>query len=804
MAEEKIGRYEVIKELGRGGMGVVYLARDPLINREVALKMVQVEGFTDEQAREIKERFHREAMAAGRLNHPNIVTVYDVGEHEGNTFIAMEYVPGRSLEDVLCEDALMSLPRIAEIIEGIAGALDHAHSKGIVHRDIKPANILLPAQGGVRVTDFGIARIEDMRMTREGAMLGSPSYMSPEQILGREIDHRSDIFSLGVILYIMLTGEKPFPGESLATLTYRIVQENPTPPSQLVQGLDPRFDAIIAKALAKSADKRYSSAGELARDVRAVVETTGGETLVAKALSSSGTVVTEPSNKTVQSYPSITAIPVSDSTIRSVAEAKEEAIVPRTLPRRLTFPALVVLALILAIAVMWKVFGARPATKQSTRVPAPTSGQLQKEYSPVGIVPRAYILWRDANYAVEEKNWSKAQALLKELELISPADAEAQMLLGRVTKQLQGDSGAIDRYARALQLSPDLKKDAQLLADLIEILGSRNSRAVKEAMSIIVEQMSDIAEKPLIEAVASGNKVQARNALLTLVAIWNKRLDKNPNDADTLLKLARAYYQLNEHEKAMTNYSKLLSVRASEKNNPELIVNLVEMLNSNKPELAKDILVRQVGPPAIPSLEQITTQRGAKLYNNARETLKAILTEQVKNEPRNASPALKLAFLLFEMKLYENAFEALSEAIKRDSSLSADPKVLEMVYQTLEWENAGKALEVIAYQIGEKAIPRLNKAIESDNHFARWNGVKVLQMMGKAQNLDITALLIRDLLDKNSTCAIRLKAVEELAKGSDSRVPQAIASAMEDPVARKCGKKAYKQALEKLSPPTSQ
>lgn len=783
----------------------MYLARDPLINREVALKMLQVEGFTEEQVREIKERFHREAMAAGKLNHPNIVTVYDVGEHEGNTFIAMEYVPGRSLEDVLCEDALMRMSRVLEIIEGLAGALDHAHSKGIVHRDIKPANILLPAQGGVRVTDFGIARIEDMRMTREGAMLGSPSYMSPEQILGREIDHRSDIFSLGVILYIMLTGEKPFPGESLATLTYRIVQENPTPPSQLVQGLDPRFDAIIAKALAKNPDKRYSGAGELATDVRAVIETSREETLVVKTIQTSCREEGNLSDRTVQSYPSITAIPVSDSVLRTTKEVKDQTFLPRTAvshSRRLTVPALVTLVLIVGIAAMWKIFGTKPPMANH-RAPVATTVALQKEYTPVGVIPRPYILWRDANSAIAQQNWSKAYSLLKELELISPADAEAQMLLGRVSREIQGDATAIDKYARALQLSPDLKKDSRLLADLIEILGSGNSRAVKEAISIIVEQMADIAEKPLIEAVASKNRVQSRNALLTLVEIWNKKVGNNPQDAETLLKLARAYYQLNDYEKAMTAYSKLLSLRPAEKNDPELIVNLVEMLNSSKPELAKEILANQVGSPAIPTLEQITPQRGAKFYNNARETLKNILTEQVKNEPGNASAALKLAFLLFETKLYNEAYQALSEALQRDATLTSDSKVLDILLQALQQENVDKALEIIAYQIGEKAVPTLNKALESNNYHARWNAVKVLQMMGKAQNLDITALLIRDLLDKNSTCSMRLKALEELAKGSDSRAPQAITQALQDPAARKCGKKAYQQALEKLSPPAT-
>src|SRR5215510_2206587 len=220
------------KKLGKYEMGVVYEGFDPTIERVVALKTIRADQLGGEDAAEIMARFRREAQAAGRLNHPRIVSIYEYGEDAGTTFIAMEFVAGRSLKESFEQNARFSVPQIVRIMSQLLEALDYSHRQGVVHRDIKPANIMLLADGTVKVADFGIARIESSNLTQTGMILGTPSYMSPEQFMGQKIDGRSDLFSSGVILYQLLTGERPFTG-SPTTIMHKVLQENPLPPSQL-------------------------------------------------------------------------------------------------------------------------------------------------------------------------------------------------------------------------------------------------------------------------------------------------------------------------------------------------------------------------------------------------------------------------------------------------------------------------------------------------------------------------------------------------------------------------------------------
>jgi serine/threonine-protein kinase len=255
-------------------MGIVYLARDPLIGRLVALKTFRL-GFSvgDRDIDQFRARFIREAQSAGILSHPGIVTIHDVVERseEGLAFIAMEYVRGTNLKVLLQGDAPMELAFVADVIAQIAAALDYAHAHGVIHRDVKPANVILTGDGKVKITDFGIARLDSSNLTQEGQMLGTPNYMAPEQVMGKEIDHRADLFSLGVVLYEMLTGHKPFAGENLTQVSHRIVYEPFTPPEKYVRDLPPALRAVLEKSLEKSADRRYSTAGELARDLSAAV-----------------------------------------------------------------------------------------------------------------------------------------------------------------------------------------------------------------------------------------------------------------------------------------------------------------------------------------------------------------------------------------------------------------------------------------------------------------------------------------------------------------------------------------------------
>lgn len=264
---EKLGRYEILSELGRGAMGVVYKAVDPLIDRTVAIKTIKFDLSADDCAN-FEERFYREAKSAGRLNHPNIVTIYDVGKSEDTAYIAMELLEGQLLKEILDVHAAMSIDKIVHIAAQIADGLSYAHKNGIVHRDIKPANIMLLDGDMVKITDFGIARMSTSSGTLAGTVMGSPRYMAPEQVVGKAVDGRSDVFALGVVLYEMLTGESPFDGDNINTTMYRIVNEASTPPRTLNPRIPEVFDFIVAKALAKHPDHRYQSARELASDLR--------------------------------------------------------------------------------------------------------------------------------------------------------------------------------------------------------------------------------------------------------------------------------------------------------------------------------------------------------------------------------------------------------------------------------------------------------------------------------------------------------------------------------------------------------
>src|SRR5580765_775397 len=265
MSLQTVGRYEITGELGRGAMGVVYKALDPTISLTVALNTMRldVHGL---DAQEMVRRFQNEARAAGVLNHPNIVTIYDAGEQDGIFYIAMEFIEGTTLHELLAEKRVLATDEVLQLTRQICRGLDYAHSNGIVHRDIKPANIMITGNGTVKIMDFGIAK-SGGQVTNTGQVLGTPNYMSPEQVKGRPLDGRSDLFSLGVILYEMLTGEKPFVGQNVTTIIYKIVNETPITPRDLDVTVHPGLSAIVTKALAKAPDDRYQTGADLVRDL---------------------------------------------------------------------------------------------------------------------------------------------------------------------------------------------------------------------------------------------------------------------------------------------------------------------------------------------------------------------------------------------------------------------------------------------------------------------------------------------------------------------------------------------------------
>lgn len=262
---EKIGRYEIVGELGRGAMGLVYRAIDPNIGRTVALKTLRLDVGGLEHD-ELIRRFRYEARAAGLMNHPNIVTIYDADEVDGLFYIAMEYLEGETLQALMMENRVLSAERIVDITRQVAAGLDYAHQMKVIHRDIKPANIMITRQNVAKIMDFGISKAAG-NMTSGSQVLGTPNYMSPEQVRGHELDGRADLFSFGVVLYEMATGERPFAAQNVTTIIYKIINENPIAPGELEMTLHPGMSAVISKCLTKNPNDRYQSGAELVRDM---------------------------------------------------------------------------------------------------------------------------------------------------------------------------------------------------------------------------------------------------------------------------------------------------------------------------------------------------------------------------------------------------------------------------------------------------------------------------------------------------------------------------------------------------------
>jgi serine/threonine protein kinase len=318
MEAQKIGRYEIIEEKGRGAMGAVYIARDPAMDRIVALKTIHSLALSGPQADEFRERFYREARAAGGLSHPGIVTIFDVGEQDGVPYLVMEFIEGRTLAEAAKNGQRFTFERVCEIGQQVAEALAYAHKHGVIHRDIKPANILLTSQEkyGVerpKITDFGVAKLGAAQLTSTGQILGSPAFMPPEQFTGASIDGRSDLFSLGVILYWMATGEYAFSGETITAVSYKVVNTEPVPPRKLNPAVPSAFDQIILKCLAKAPSDRYATGDELAHDLSALRTGRSTAELQAPAPTSAAPNSSSGMDVTLDSHP---AAPLSTASVQ--------------------------------------------------------------------------------------------------------------------------------------------------------------------------------------------------------------------------------------------------------------------------------------------------------------------------------------------------------------------------------------------------------------------------------------------------------------------------------------------------------
>jgi predicted Ser/Thr protein kinase/tetratricopeptide (TPR) repeat protein len=447
-AKVKLGRYEVVRELGKGAMGIVYLAKDPLIGRLVALKTIRPAAHADDdETKEFQQRFLREAQAAGILNHPAIVTVHDIGQDDttGVSFIAMEYVEGQNLKEVLQQGRPLNFEQIGDIVAQVAEGLDFAHAKGIVHRDVKPANIILIEGMRAKITDFGIAKIASgvSNLTTTGQFLGTPNYMAPEQIKGAPVDGRSDIFSLGICLYECLTRRKPFGGDSLTSISYKIVHE-PFPPLQEINPQIPTgFEEVVAKCLAKEPAKRYQRARDLAIALRAVnrgerppVEV-AEETIITRGHEKIPTVEipfpddVEETPAPLTTNPNPTAAPAAAVAARASAAASPRAQLRRTLTnvralplwRRQLHPAL-----FLGIVAFCFLALGGVAIALKARAPRPPSVDVRAEQQHA----RERQLREQANALLRQGRVNDAYAKYAELNRMAPSSPAVVAMLQKL------------------------------------------------------------------------------------------------------------------------------------------------------------------------------------------------------------------------------------------------------------------------------------------------------------------------------------------------------------------------------------
>ena len=429
----RLGKYTIRRELGKGAMGVVYEGFDSLIERTVAIKTILPAQLGGEELGNVLARFKREAQAAGRLNHPGIVAVYDYGEEIADddhtmvagagaqasqrvAYIAMEFVKGRELRDFFEANERFALKDIERLMGEILDALAHAHAHGVVHRDMKPANLMVLADGKVKIADFGIARIEKSELTQVGTVMGTPAYMSPEQFMGQPVDGRSDLFSCGVILYQLLTGEKPFTGNS-TTIMFKVLHEEPLAPSLLNVALPAAFDLVVKKAMAKNPDERYQSAQEFAQAIQSTLSTHGAGSAA------------DP-DRTELSLPPLAQAAVSKVTQPQPSTAVPAPVVQQTGPSRPISSATLVAAVLAGVAVLGA--GGYAFLQGSSSHTRTTAAQAPAASTPVAALPSA------APVAAVEPTLEPGTMVISALGLVDPADA-----------RFNGDASAAQAESRA-------------------------------------------------------------------------------------------------------------------------------------------------------------------------------------------------------------------------------------------------------------------------------------------------------------------------------------------------------------------
>jgi serine/threonine protein kinase len=484
-----LGKYELRREIGRGAMGVVFEAYDPMIKRVVALKTIRSDQLIGEASGTVIARFRREAQAAGRLSHPNIVPIYDFGEDGGVWFIAMEFIKGRELKEYFEANERFSVDDIVRIMSQMLDALDYSHRQGVIHRDIKPANVFLIEDGSVKVADFGIAHIDSSSLTQVGTVLGTPSYMSPEQIMGLPVDGRSDLFSAGVILYQFLTGERPFAGSATTTMQ-KVLKEDPLPPSSLNVQVLPAMDAVMRKALAKRANERFQTAKEFAAAIRAAAAESTGPMHGALPTSAEATMLSIPDPTLVAPAPVAAMTSTSGAApMSSPAGAAPSASIPppgappiapptaAPPPERKSQAAAITVFVAVAViavgAVAWFMVqrGAGDSTKVATTLPAQV-GTATPAPTPAAAVTAAVPAREPGTM------------LISAVGLVDPSDSRYQSDKTLLQTDLRADSKS-QLVAKALGMLIDTKsmtKNYDLLKDkLLSKSGSFVTTVVRES-----------------------------------------------------------------------------------------------------------------------------------------------------------------------------------------------------------------------------------------------------------------------------------------------------------------------------------
>src|SRR5262245_14616660 len=477
---QNIGRYELVEKLGQGGMGAVYRAHDTLLERTVAVKVISA---TIDQNDELRERFFREARAAGQLSHKNIITIHDLGEYEGQPYLAMEYLHGQDLLQRMASPQRMSLRRRVEIATEICEGLEYAHSHGIVHRDIKPANIFITDSGAVKILDFGLARLVTSELTRSNMMMGTVNYMAPEQVRGERIDHRADIFSTAVVVYELLSGRRAFDSDSFAATLYKILQEVPEPLQHIDPAIPIELVRIVDRALAKPRDERYQHMSEMLLDLAVFRQQLAGMDSPATGREAP-TMLRTPSDRPYEVTPPIPLPPVATPAPTMAAQSGPPISGPpaSTPPaptgiRAWLLPATAILALAIAGIAMWK--ATRSDSPQPT-TPAPAATPAAAPAPAIGDLMEAALT------AMKAEDFDLAARTAEAVLARDPGNEAASQLRDRAraagTKVTDGlkrarTSMAAGQYEDALRAASAVLNEAPGNGEALQIMQDANARS---------------------------------------------------------------------------------------------------------------------------------------------------------------------------------------------------------------------------------------------------------------------------------------------------------------------------------------